>query len=343
MSETTFIAGLPKAELHLHIEGTLEPELLLTIARRNDVSLPYDSAEALRAAYRFTRLQDFLDLYYQGAGVLRTERDFYDLTWAYLQRARAENVLHAEIFFDPQAHTSRGVPFSTMIDGIHGAADDARGALGISVRLIMCFLRHLEATDAQDTLTAALPYRDRIVAVGLDSSERGHPPVKFQKVFDRARAEGFRTVAHAGEEGPADYVRQALELLHVSRIDHGNRALDDDALVRDLAQRRVPLTVCPLSNLKLGVVTDLRRHPVPEMLARDLVVTVNSDDPAYFGGYVNANYAAMQQLGLDRQHCVTLARNSFESSFLDPAAIATLVAMLDDYVATRCPPPADPC
>lgn len=342
MSETTFIAGLPKAELHLHIEGTLEPELLLAIARRNNVFLPYDSADALRAAYRFSRLQDFLDLYYRGADVLRTERDFYDLTWAYLEKARAESVLHAEIFFDPQAHTHRGVPFSTVIDGIHEAVQDARGALGISAGVIMCFLRHLDATDAHDTLTTALPYRDRIVAVGLDSSELGHPPVKFREVFDRARAEGFRTVAHAGEEGPADYVRQALDLLHVSRIDHGNRALDDDALVRELAQRRVPLTVCPLSNLKLGVVPDLSRHPLPEMLARNLAVTVNSDDPAYFGGYVNANYAAMQRLGLDREQCVTLARNSFESSFLDPAAIATLLARLDDYVATRCPPPAGP-
>jgi adenosine deaminase len=343
MSETTFIAGLPKAELHLHIEGTLEPELLLAIARRNNIALPYDSAAALRAAYRFTRLQDFLDLYYQGAGVLRTERDFYDLTWAYLQKARTENILHAEIFFDPQAHTHRGVPFSTVIDGIHGAVRDAAAALGISAGLIMCFLRHLEATDAQDTLTAALPYRDRIVAVGLDSSELGHPPIKFREVFDRARAEGFRTVAHAGEEGPAEYVRQALELLHVSRIDHGNRALDDDALVSELAERRVPLTVCPLSNLRLGIVKDLRKHPLPEMLERNLVVTLNSDDPAYFGGYVNANYDAMLQHGLDRHQCVTLARNSFESSFLDPVTIATLLAMLDNYVATRCPPPAGPC
>jgi adenosine deaminase len=340
MAETTFIDGLPKAELHLHIEGTLEPELMIAFARRNGIALPYASADAVRAAYRFTGLQDFLDLYYQGTGVLRTERDFYDLTWAYLQRARAQNVLHAEIFFDPQAHTNRGVPFATVIDGMHRAVADARHELGIGAKLILCFLRHLDPQDAHATLTQALPYRDRIVAVGLDSSETGHPPVKFKEVFDRARAEGFLTVAHAGEEGPAEYVWQALELLHVSRVDHGNRSLDDEALVSYLVRHRVPLTVCPLSNLRLAVVQEIGQHPLLEMLNRDLVVTVNSDDPAYFGGYVNANYEAVRALGLQREHLVRLARHSFESSFLSPSETGALVAQLERYVAAQCPPPA---
>ncbi len=340
MTETTFIDGLPKAELHLHIEGTLEPELMFAIARRNGIALPYPSADALRAAYRFTGLQDFLDLYYQGAGVLCTERDFYDLTWAYLQRARAQNVLHAEIFFDPQAHTNRGVPFPAVVDGMHHAVADARHELGISAKLIMCFLRHLDAEGAHATLTQALPYRDRIVAVGLDSSEIGHPPVTFKEVFDRARAEGFLTVAHAGEEGPAEYVWQSLELLHVSRVDHGNRSLDDEALVSYLARHRIPLTVCPLSNLRLGVVEEIGQHPLLEMLNRNLVVTVNSDDPAYFGGYVNANYEAVRALGLQREHLVTLARHSFASSFLSPSETAAFVAQVDQYVAAHCPPPA---
>jgi adenosine deaminase len=328
---SAFIAGLPKAELHVHVEGTLEPELLLALARRNRVALPWASVEELRAAYRFEDLQDFLDLYYQGARVLQTEQDFYELTRAYLERARAQNVVHAEISFDPQAHTSRGVPFEGVVNGIHRASLDAR-RLGISSKLILCFLRHLEPEAAEETLDRALAYRDRIVAVGLDSSELGHPPSKFEDVFDRARSLGFLTVAHAGEEGPPDYVRQALDLLHVRRVDHGNRALEDPALVGRLAESRIPLTVCPLSNVKLGVVGDLASHPLREMMERGLVVTVNSDDPAYFGGYVNENYRAVQQaLRLTKEDLYALARNSFEASFLSPPEIAALLETLDAY------------
>jgi adenosine deaminase len=329
---TAFIAGLPKAELHVHVEGTLEPELLFELAQRNRVALPWASVEELRAAYRFESLQDFLDLYYQGARVLQTESDFYELTRAYLERARGQNVLHAEIFFDPQAHTSRGVAFASVVNGIHRASLDAARRLGIGSKLILCFLRDLEPEAAQATLDQALAYRDRIVAVGLDSSELGHPPSRFEEVFDRARELGFLTVAHAGEEGPADYVWQALDLLHVRRIDHGNRALEDPALVRRLAESRIPLTVCPLSNLKLGVVDDLRHHPLREMMERGLVVTVNSDDPAYFGGYVNENYTAVQQaLGLTEEHLYALARSSFEASFLEPHEIAALLQRLEAH------------
>ncbi|MCG8694281.1 MAG: adenosine deaminase, partial [Minwuiales bacterium] len=311
----SFIAGLPKAELHLHIEGTLEPELMFALAARNEVALPYASVDELRAAYDFGNLQDFLDLYYQGTAVLQTERDFYDLTYAYLEKARADNVLHAEIFFDPQAHTDRGVPFAAVIDGIECACRDAEATLGITSKLIMCFLRHLDQAAARKTLDQALPHKHRIVAVGLDSSEVGHPPSKFRQVFARARDAGFLTVAHAGEEGPAEYVHEALDLLRVRRIDHGNRALDDPALVSRLAAEGMPLTVCPLSNLKLCVVDDMADHPLKRMLDLGLTVTVNSDDPAYFGGYVNANYRAVQQaLDLGRDDLATLARNSFEAS-----------------------------
>lgn len=331
----SFIADLPKAELHLHIEGTLEPELMFALAARNEVALPYGSVDELRAAYDFGNLQDFLDLYYQGTAVLQTERDFYDLTYAYLEKARADNVLHAEIFFDPQAHTDRGVPFATVIDGLDRACRDAQATLGISSKLIMCFLRHLDQAAARKTLDQALVHKHRIVAVGLDSSEVGHPPSKFRQVFARARDAGFLAVAHAGEEGPAEYVQEALDLLRVRRIDHGNRALDDPALVNRLAAEGMPLTVCPLSNLKLCVVDDMTQHPLKRMLDADLMVTVNSDDPAYFGGYVNANYRAVQQaLNLDRDDLVTLARNSFEASFLEPAEIAALNDKLADYLAT---------
>jgi adenosine deaminase len=331
-----FIEGLPKAELHLHIEGSLEPELMFAIAARNGLDLPYASVEALRAAYAFNDLQDFLDIYYRGLAVLREVRDFYDLTWAYLERARAETVLHTEIFFDPQAHTSRGVAFSTAIDGISAALDDGRARLGIGSKLILCFLRDRSAESAMATLEEALPHKDRIVAIGLDSAERGHPPSKFEAVFARARAEGFLTVAHAGEEGPPEYVAGALDLLGVARIDHGIRALEDAALTARLARDAVPLTVCPLSNLKLKVVDDMADHPLKIMLDAGLVATVNSDDPAYFGGYVNANYRAVQAaLDLGRDDLARLARNSFEAAFLDAGEKAALIARLDAYLAEQ--------
>ncbi len=329
-----FVAALPKAELHLHIEGTLEPELMFTIAERNGVPLPYASVEELRAAYEFSNLQDFLDIYYAGANALIEGRDFYDLTWAYLERVHAQNVRHVEIFFDPQTHTERGVPFAVVVDGIGRALDDAEAGLGISSRLIMCFLRHLDEAEALETLDAAMACRDRIAGVGLDSSERGNPPGKFREVFRRARAAGFTAVAHAGEEGPPDYVWEALNVLEVARIDHGNRALEDPDLVAELARRRVPLTVCPLSNLKLCVVDDITAHPLKRMLDLGLFVTVNSDDPAYFGGYVNENYIAVAEaLGLSRAELAQLARNSFEASLLDTDAKSALIAELDATVA----------
>jgi adenosine deaminase len=334
MSE--FIEGLPKAELHLHIEGTLEPEMMFELARRNNIELPYPSVEALRAAYDFGNLQDFLDLYYRGTDVLRERRDFYDLTWAYMEKAKSQTVLHAEIFFDPQAHTRRGVRFSAVIEGIDEALRDAKSRLGLSSKLILCFLRDLDVEDAMQTLDEALAYKDRIVAVGLDSAELGNPPAKFTEAFARAREEGFLTVAHAGEEGPAEYVREAIDALHVSRIDHGNHSLDDDALVERLVQARIPLTMCPLSNLRLRVVDDLSNHPLRRMLKRGLLVTVNSDDPAYFGGYVNENYAAIRKaVELTREELVTLARNSFEASFLDPERKGTLIDHLEAYVAAH--------
>jgi len=325
----TFVRRLPKAELHLHIEGTLEPELAFTIAERNGVPLPYRSVDELRAAYRFANLQDFLDVYYAGAGVLIEARDFYELTWAYLERAHTDNVRHTEIFFDPQTHTARGVPFETVVDGICRALDDARDELGLTSRLILCFLRHLDEAEALSTLEEAIPYRDRIVGVGLDSGERGNPPSQFAEVFRRAREAGFVPVAHAGEEGPAEYVREALEILKAVRIDHGNNALDDADLVAELVRRRIPLTVCPLSNLKLCVVDDMASHPLKRMLELGLVVTVNSDDPAYFGGYVNDNYVAVAEaLGLGETEIVKLARNSFDASLLDDADRTRLLGEL---------------
>ena len=325
-----FVAGLPKAELHLHIEGTLEPELMFALAARNRVSLPYDSVEEVRAAYAFSNLQEFLDIYYAGAGVLMEARDFYDLSAAYLARAHADNVRHVEIFFDPQTHTERGVAFETVIDGIGGALDDARDRLGITSKVIMCFLRHLDQGAAFRTLEAAMPYRRRIAAVGLDSSERGNPPSKFREVFAAARAAGFAAVAHAGEEGPPEYIWEALDVLEVIRIDHGNAALEDERLVAELVRRRVPLTVCPLSNLALGVVEDMKAHPLKRMLELGLMATVNSDDPAYFGGYANDNYvAAAEALDLSREDLVLLARNSFEASLLEPSAKAARAAELD--------------
>jgi len=330
-----FIAGLPKAELHVHIEGTFEPALMFEIAGRHGIKLPYASVEALAAAYKFRNLQEFLDLYYQGMNVLIAERDYYDLTWAYLQRARAQNVLHTEIFFDAQAHTDRGIALTTVLDGIGRALDHGSETLGITSRLIMCFLRDKSVASAEAALDQALDHRDRIIGVGLDSAELGHPPVKFRAVFARARAAGLRAVAHAGEEGPADYVRQALDELRVERIDHGNRALDDDALVDRLAREGIALTMCPLSNLRLQVLADLRRHPLRPLMARGVAVTINSDDPAYFGGYVNKNYAALQEaLSLSRAELAAIARTSFTASFLDRADKDATVAKVDAYAAS---------
>ena len=327
-----FIAGLPKAELHLHIEGALEPELMVALAERNRVPLPYADVEAVRAAYDFTQLQDFLDLYYRGMSVLQTERDFYDLTMAYLRRVAKDNVRHVEIFFDPQGHTERGIPFETAFNGIEQGLRDGCAELGITWQIILCFLRHLSAEAAMATLEQALAYKDRIVGVGLDSSEQGHPPEKFQAVFDRARAEGFRLVAHAGEEGPPAYVWSALDTLQVARIDHGVRALEDPDLVLELVQRRVPLTVCPLSNIRLCVFDDMTHHPLKMMLDRGLMVTVNSDDPAYFGGYMNDNFIAVRQaLGLTNDELAQIARNGFEASFLDDATKAKYIAEVDAY------------
>ncbi len=331
---TDFINGLPKAELHLHIEGTIEPETMFRLAARNGVALNYDSVEALRAAYDFKNLQDFLDLYYQGMAVLRTQADFYDVAWAYLEKAHAQGVLHAEIFFDPQGHTSRGVAFETALEGIWRALEDGRARLGCSFRLIACFLRDRSADDAMATLEDVLRHRDRIVGIGLNSAEKGNPPAKFKAVFDRARGEGLLTVAHAGEEGPADYVREALDLLHVARIDHGNHAADDPALLERLAREATPLTMCPLSNLRLRVVDDLSRHPLRMMLEKGLAVTVNSDDPAYFGGYINENYAAVQQaLGLSNAALAQLARNSFCAAFLSQEEKLAYARRVDDYEA----------
>jgi adenine deaminase len=327
-----FIAGLPKAELHLHIEGSLEPELMFTLAQRNGIAIPFASVDEVRAAYAFSNLQDFLDIYYQGMGVLIAEKDFYDLTAAYLARAHADNVRHVEIFFDPQGHTERGVAFETVIAGITRALDDAHARHGITSKLILCFLRHLSEADAEATLDEALPWLGRIDGVGLDSSEVGHPPSKFARVFARARGLGLKIVAHAGEEGPPEYVLEALDILQVDRIDHGNRSLEDPALVARLAAEGICLTVCPLSNLKLCVVDDLSAHPLRAMLDAGLVATVNSDDPSYFGGYVGANYQAVADaLDLSKSELVTLARNSFTGSFLEEADKAKYLAAIDAW------------
>lgn len=324
------IDRLPKAELHLHIEGSLEPEMLFALAKRNGVTIPFASVDEVRAAYSFSNLQDFLDIYYQGMAVLLTEQDFYDLTWAYLERAHADAVRHVEIFFDPQGHTERGVAFATVIEGISRALADGEARLGITSRVIMCFLRHLDEDDAQATLDEALPWLDRIAGVGLDSSELGHPPAKFARVFERARGLGLHVTAHAGEEGPPEYVREALDLLKVERIDHGNRALEDDALVARLAAEGMTLTVCPLSNLKLCVIEGLEHSPLRRMLDAGLKATINSDDPAYFGGYVNDNFrAAATALDLSRDQVLTLARNSFEGAFLPDAERARHLAAIN--------------
>jgi len=330
-----FIAGLPKAELHMHIEGSLEPELMFALARRNRVEIPFRSVEEVRAAYSFSNLQDFLDIYYRGADVLRAEEDFRDLASAYFDRAAADNVTHAEIFFDPQTHTDRGIPFGTAMDGLLAGMAEALERHGLTSKLILCFLRHLDEEAAFATLREAEPWLDRIEAVGLDSSELGHPPEKFARVFAAAAERGLKRVAHAGEEGPPDYVWQALDVLHVDRLDHGNRSLEDPALVTRLVRERMTLTVCPLSNLKLCVVGDMVDHPIDAMLREGLHVTINSDDPAYFGGYVNDNYrAAAAGRNLGRDDLATLARNSFEGSFLDETQKSAQIERLDAYVAS---------
>jgi adenosine deaminase len=329
-----FVQGLPKAELHLHIEGTLEPELMFELAGRNRVSLPFADVEAVRRAYVFDDLQSFLDIYYAGCNVLVTERDFADLTRVYLERAEADGVRHAEIFFDPQTHTDRGIPMATVVDGITSALAGAERDLGVTSRLILCFLRHLSEDAAMATLEAALPHRDAITAVGLDSSEVGHPPSKFRRVFDRARAEGFLTVAHAGEEGPPEYIREALDLLRVQRIDHGVRCTEDEQLVARLVEEQVPLTVCPLSNVKLRVFPDLAHHNFKQLYDAGLRVTINSDDPAYFGGYIGQNYVATADaLGLTEADLAAVARNSFLASFLDADEVEIHLATIDEYIA----------
>ncbi len=335
MSTTTiekFIEGIPKTELHLHIEGTFEPELMFEIAKRNNKKIKYSSVGELKKAYSFNNLQEFLDIYYAGANVLITEQDFYDLTWAYLTKVHEQNVVHVEIFFDPQTHTDRGVSFETVIKGIYRALEDSRDQLGISFKLIMSFLRHLDEASAFKTLEQALPYKKWISAVGLDSSEVGNPPSKFERVFEKARDEGFIAVAHAGEEGPAAYIWEALDLLKITRIDHGNRCLDDDQLVKRLAELQIPLTLCPLSNLELKVVTDLRDHPIQEMMKKNLLVTVNSDDPAYFGGYMNENYIeTAKALDLSKKQITQLVINSFKASWLSNEEKEKRIAEIEEY------------
>jgi adenosine deaminase len=325
---------MPKAELHLHIEGTLEPEMTFRLADRNGVRLPYSSVEALRAAYAFKNLQEFLNVYYSGMSVLRTKEDFYDLTWAYLQRVHQDNVVHAEIFFDPQAHLERGVPLEVQISGIRRALEDGKALLGISFKLILSFLRHLPEAHAFETLRLAQPFLDQLDGFGLDSSELGHPPEKFARVFAKCRELGFKLTVHAGEEGPPDYVSQALDLMDVDRIDHGNHSLDDAALVQRLTDEGTTLTVCPLSNLKLRVVKAMNQHPILAMLNRRLKVTVNSDDPAYFGGYINDNYRALiEHLPITRRHLYEFARNAFEGAWISEEEKAYHLQQVDRVFA----------
>lgn len=330
----SFIIGLPKAELHLHIEGSLEPELMFELAQRNSVEIPYASVEEVRSAYDFSRLQDFLDIYYAGANVLRTRRDFHDMAMAYFDRAAADGVVHAEIMFDPQTHTDRGIAFAEVIEGLLSAMAEAEAKHGMTSALILSFLRHLSEEAAFEVLAMAEPWLDRIAAVGLDSSEVGHPPVKFAQVMAAARAKGLKITLHAGEEGPPEYIYQALDLIETDRIDHGNRALEDAALTARLAAMGMTLTVCPLSNLKLCVIDDIAEHPIDRMLAQGLKATVNSDDPAYFGGYIADNYRAVTKArNLSRADLVTLARNSFTGSFLPDDVVAQHLAAIDAYVA----------
>lgn len=326
----SFLNELPKVELHLHIEGSLEPELMFELAKRNNVEMPFKSVEDIRSAYEFSRLQDFLDIYYKGAGVLQTEQDFYDLTWAYLQRCAEQNVIHVEPFFDPQTHTDRDIAFEVVIKGIHRALQDGQSTLGISSRLIVCFLRHLSEEAALETLEQALPFKDLFVGVGLDSSEVGHPPSKFERVFTKARENGLLTVAHAGEEGPPAYIYEALDILKVSRVDHGVRAIEDDSLMDRLITEKMPLTVCPLSNIKLCVFDNMAEHNILALLEKGVKVTVNSDDPAYFGGYMTENFVALAEaLQLSEQQAIHLVKNAIEASFISNEEKQPMFAKLE--------------
>ncbi len=330
-----FIEKLPKVELHLHIEGSLEPELMFALAKRNNVDIPFASVEEVKQAYNFSNLQDFLDIYYQGMSVLQTEQDFYDLTWAYIEKCRQDNVMHTEIFFDPQGHTDRGVAFETVINGISRALDDAKTKFDISSNIIMCFLRHLSEDDALKTLEQAMPYKNKIIGVGLDSSEVGHPPSKFANVFKQARDAGFKIVAHAGEEGPPEYIYEALDLLNVDRVDHGNRSLENNELITRLANEKMALTVCPLSNLKLCVVKDMKDHPLKKMLDLGLKATINSDDPSYFGGYMNDNFNAVTEaLNLTKENLLQITENSIDASFLSDDAKETLKEQVKAYAGS---------
>jgi len=332
ISIENFIKGIPKVELHLHIEGTFEPELMFEIANRNNKKINYKSVDDLKKAYSFNNLQEFLDIYYACANVLIEEQDFYDLTWAYLSKVKEQNLIHTEIFFDPQTHTDRGIPFDVVINGIYRALETGREKLGISFRLIMSFLRHLDESSAFATIEQALPYKNWISAVGLDSSELGNPPSKFERVFSKAREEGFLTVAHAGEEGPAEYIWEALDMLDVSRIDHGNRSLDDDRLVERLSELQMPLTLCPLSNLELKVIRDLKDYPLLEMIDKGLLVTINSDDPAYFGGYMNENYLGIAHaLNLSKKQITLLAKNSIRASWLSEKEKEKIILDIENY------------
>ncbi|MEZ8313156.1 adenosine deaminase [Vibrio splendidus] len=330
----SFIKHLPKVELHLHIEGTLEPELMFQLAKRNNVSIPFDNPDQVRDAYQFHNLQSFLDIYYQGANVLIHEQDFYDLTWAYLLKCQQDNVVHTEIFFDPQTHTERGIAFEVIIGGITQALNQAEQELGISSQLIMCFLRHLDEDSAFETLKQALPYKDKIIAVGLDSSEKGNPPEKFKHVFQEAINQGFLTVAHAGEEGPAQNISDALSLLGITRIDHGVRCVEDEDLMEQLIAKRTPLTVCPLSNTKLKVFDTMQEHNIVELLRKGLCVTINSDDPAYFGGYMNDNFLAVANAHpLTKNELAQFSINAVEASFISPHAKEDLIAQVRQYLA----------
>ena len=328
-----FIKGLPKAELHLHIEGSFEPELMFEIAQRNKKKIRFKSVEEVKEAYNFSNLQDFLDIYYEGMNVLTTEQDYYELTWAYLSKVYLENVIHAEIMFDPQGHTDRGIPFDTVINGIDRALKDAQSKLGMTTVLIMSFLRHLDEESAFKTLEDGLRHQDKITAIGLDSSELGNPPSKFERVYKKAKEAGFKLVAHAGEEGPVEYVWEALNLLNIDRLDHGNRCLEDEELVKELASRKMGLTVCPLSNMKLCVVNDLKEHPLKTMLQKGLKPSINSDDPAYFGGHMNANYiATAEALNMTKEELAEVTRISFETSFLPEDQKEECIKVVDDYL-----------